>query len=113
MKINYVSKIKQPKLTLNDIKVGELFRPINSRMVLMRLDRYGEDDLLTTHCSVLWETMLNGYVGEDFDDRDEFEDKHEYEDLILCADMGDGSIYLMYQGIEVEKLNAEIRIVED
>ena len=113
MKINYVSKIEQPKLTLNDIKVGELFRPTNSRMVLMRLDRNGEDDLLTTHCSVLWETTLNSYVGEDFDDIVDFEDKHNYEDLILCADMDDGSVCLIYKGIEVEKLNAEIRIVED
>lgn len=113
MKINYVSKPDKPRLILNDINAGELFRPIDSRMVLMCLDRYGEDDLLTTHCSVLWETMLNGYVGEDFDDRDEFEDKHNYEDLILCAGMGDGSVYLIYKGIEVEKLNAEIRIVED
>ena len=113
MKINYVSKIEQSKLTLNDIKVGELFRPIDSRMVFMRLDRNGEDNLLTTHCSFLWESMFNGYIGEDFDDRDEFEDNHSYDDLILCAEMDDGSVCLMYQGIEVEKLNAEIRIVED
>lgn len=113
MKINYVSKIEQSKLTLNDIEVGELFRPIDSRMVFMRLDIDGNDDLLTTHCSILWESMLNGYIGEDFDDKDEFEDNHSYDDLILCAEMDDGSVGLIYKGIEVEKLNAEIQIVED
>lgn len=113
MKVNYVSKIEQSKLTLNDIEVGELFRPIDSRMVFMRLDRDGNDDLLTTHCSILWESMSIGYMGEDFDDRDEFEDNHSYDDLILCADMTDGSVGLIYKGIEVEKLNAEIQIVED
>lgn len=113
MKINYVSKIEQPKFTLNDIKVGELFRPVDSRMVFMRLDRDGNDDFLTNQCSVLWESMFNGYIGEDFDDRDEFEDNHSYDDLILCVDMDDGSVCLIYKGIEVEKLNAEIQIVED
>ena len=113
MKIKYVSKIEQPKLTLNDIEVGELFRPVDSRMVFMRLDRDGNDELLTNQCSVLWESMFNGYIGEDFDDRDEFEDNHSYDDLILCAEMDDGSVCLIYKDIEVEKLNAEIQIVEN
>ena len=113
MKINYVSKIEQPKLTLNDIEVGELFRPIDSRMVFMRLDRDADSMLLTEYHSTLWEETFNGYIGEDFDDKDEFEDNHDYGELILCADMTDGSVGLIYKDREVEKLNAEIRIVED
>ena len=113
MKLNYVSKNNQPLLTLDDIEVGELFRPTNTSMVLMRLDKNADSMLLTEYHSTLWEETFNGYIGEDFDDKDEFEDNHDYDELILCADMTDGSVGLIYKGIEVEKLNAEIQIVED
>ena len=112
MKINYVSKIEQPQLTLDDIKVGELFRPTDTSMVLMRLDKNGDSMVLTEYHSSLWEETFLNYIGEDFDDKDEFEDNHNYDELILCADMTDGSVGLMYRGIEVEKLNAEIQIYD-
>ena len=113
MKINYVSKNTQPQLTLNDIEVGELFRPTDTSMVFMRLDKDADSTLLTEYHSTLWEETFNGYIGEDFNDKDEFEYNHDYYELILCANMTDGSVGLIYKGIEVEKLNAEIQIYDN
>ena len=111
MKINYVEKVNE-EIKLKDIKIGELFRPINSRDVYMRTTIWGDNDLLTNSCNTLWNNIANGYEGEPFEDRDDFEDKCEYEDLIACVDMESGEIWLLYQDIYVEKLKSELTIEE-
>ena len=111
MKINYVEKVNE-EIKLKDIKVGELFRPTNSRDVYMRTTIRGDDTLLTNSCNTLWENTACGYGGEPFEDRDDFEEKCEYEDLIACVDMERGEIWLLHQDVCVEKLKSELTIEE-
>lgn len=111
MKINYVEKT-QKKITLADIKVGELFRPTNSRDVYLRTDLWGDDEILTNNCNTLWQSFACGYDNEPFENKDEFEERYDYEDLIVCVDMTNGEVYLLYKDITVERLKSEITIEE-
>lgn len=111
MRIIYVKDPEQ-KILLKDIAIGTIFRPVNTDDIYMKLDHNGGSDFLTNNCSYLWSAMNGDYEGEDFETRSEFEENHDYEDTILCVDMKNGNISLLYKYIEIDILNCELVVKE-
>ena len=105
MKINYEKTVPITP-NLNEVRSGDLFRPVNSEHVYMRTNAHGSDEFTSEKELPLRKLFLdiqNTYKNlEDID----------YEDLIFCVDMECGKLILLHGGIEVEKLIGELMIKE-
>jgi hypothetical protein len=105
MKINYERTVPiTPKL--NEVRAGELFRPVSSERVFMRTNAHGSDDFTSDK-----DTPLRKM----FDDIEKVYEKDEdidYENLVFCADIETGKLLLLDADIKVEKLIGELMIKE-
>lgn len=112
MKIEYIDKPTLKNPTLAELKSGEVFRPTNSRIVYMCCDLCGESRLLSERGSDIWEhTALVG--DEPFEEKETFAENHDYDELIVCVSLTTGSVVLLYQDIEVERVNCKLLVEGD
>ena len=112
MKITYTDKPIGKSPTLEDLKRGAVFRPINSRQVYIRSDLLGEDYLLTERGENIWRYVT--LVGsEPFEDKAEFDENYDYDSLIVCVNLESGYVTVFYDGIEVEPLDCELLVKEE
>ena len=106
MKIRYTNKPQVPNPTLKELAVGTLFRPINSNIIYLLTNLYGEHNILSTSCSWLWQGFHD--IQNDFDNQEDFEDSHDYTELILCIDIENGKAELLHEDITVVIIDAEL-----
>lgn len=112
MKIEYINTLTPKNPTLAELKPGEVFRPTNSRIVYMCCDLSGESCLLSERGSDIWEyTALVGI--EPFDEKETFAENHDYDELIVCVNLTSGGVVLLYQDIEVERVNCKLLVEGD
>lgn len=96
---------------LAEISSGQVFRPINSLSTFMRCDLNADSPFLSERVSNIWEHTT--FVGsEPFDDKDEFDENCDYDELIVCVNLTTGGVTLLYDGIEVERLDCELVVKE-
>lgn len=109
MKIEYINKQPTKTPTLAELKSGEVFRPMNSHIVYMCCDLSGESRLLSERASDIWEYVA--LVGDEpFVDRETFAENHDYDELIVCISLTSGNVVLLYQDIEVERVNCKLLV---
>ena len=105
MKINYERTVPiTPQL--ENVKPGELFRPVNTERIFMRTSARAGDEFTSEHEARL--RKLFDDIQHQFTDPDDM----DYEDLVFCADMETGKLVLLHLGLKVEKLIGELMIKE-
>ena len=104
MKITY-SKGYTPDPTLNSLKVGEVFRPINSQRIYMKTAYKGVDDIFS---NTAYEDYIENIQSFDFDDCPPIP-----KELCACIDLTDGTIVLFHLDITVKMLKCELNIIEE
>lgn len=112
MKITYTDKPIGKKPTLEDLKRGTVFRPINSRDIYIRSDLLGEDYLLTERGDNIWRYVV--LVGsEPFEDKAQFDESYDYDSFIVCVSLESGNVVVFFDGIEVVPLECELLVKGD
>jgi hypothetical protein len=105
MKINYERTVPiTPKL--DEVRPGELFRPIQSDHVYMRTNGYGSDEYTSDKEAPLRKLF------EDIQGAYKRDDEIDYENLMFCCDIETGKLLLLDANLKVEKLIGELMIKE-
>jgi hypothetical protein len=101
MKIIY-SKGYTPAPTLRSLKLGEVFRPLNSQRIYMTTMYTGLDDIFSD--TAYGEYALNIQT---------IDDPYNAAELRACIDLENGKIVFFHFDIQVKVLECELNIVEE
>ena len=102
MKITY-SKGYIPHPQLCSLKLGEVFRPINSQRIYMKAAHTGLDDIFSeTAVEDYYENIQNVEL-----------DKDHANHYWACIDISNGNIVFFHRDIEIKPLECELNIIEE